>query len=207
MRRCWCTRRPAASDRRRSSWAFWPARVIATAGSTEKLALVRELGAEVAIDYRQDGFVGAVLAATDGRGVDVAFDTIGGAVTTLTFTCMAFGGRHLMVGFTGGIEAEDEGMVPRPIVFGNLSLCGVCLAYVDDPRAAKQARNGYNFASRADGAAVHAQVLDLVRQGTVRPLVGLELPFGSLPAGLEALERRATVGRVVVRLPGDAATP
>lgn len=180
------------------------ARVIATAGSAQKLALCQALGAEVVIDYRNADFVDAVLDATDGRGVDVAFDTIGGAVTRSTFTCMAFNGRHLMVGFSAGIEAEDTGIVPRPIVFGNLSLCGVCLAYVDDPRQAKQARNGYNFPSHADGEEIHARLLDLVHQGKVRPLVGLELPFASLPAGLEALQRRETVGRVVVRLSDGA---
>ena len=176
------------------------ARVIATAGSAEKLALCEALGADVLVDYRTTDFVDAALAATGGSGVDVAFDTLGGDVTRSTFTCMAFNGRHLVVGFTSGIEAEDQGIVPRPIVFGNLSLCGVCLAYVDDPREAKQARNGYNLPSRELGERVHAQVVELVRQGQVRPVVGLELPFASLPAGLEALERRETVGRVVVRL-------
>jgi NADPH2:quinone reductase len=176
------------------------ARVLATAGSPEKLAVCRELGADVAIDYRAGDFVDAVLDATDGRGVDVAFDTIGGAVTRSTFPCMAFNGRHLLVGFASGIEAEDRGIVPRPILFGNFSLCGVCLAYVDDPRAAKQASQGYNFFSHADAEALHARLLDLLHQRVVRPLVGLELPFASLPSGLDALERRETVGRVVVRL-------
>jgi len=89
-------------------------------------------------------------------------------------------------------------------VFGNLSLCGVCLAYVDDPRSAKRHGNGYNLPSRALGARVHAHLLDLVRRGAVRPLVGLEVPFASLPAALLALERRETVGRVVVRLANGA---
>jgi NADPH2:quinone reductase len=178
------------------------ARVVATAGSGRKLALCEELGAEVVVDYRRADFVDAVPTATDGRGVDVAFDTLGGAVTRSTFSCMAFNGRHLMVGFTSGIEAEDEGIVPRPIVFGNLSLCGVCLAYVDNPRDAKQASNGYNFPSHADGERIHTRLVDLVHQATVRPLVGLELPFASLPVGLEALQNRETVGRVVVGLSG-----
>ncbi len=141
-----------------------------------------------------------VLDATDGRGVDVAFDTIGGSVTTSTFRCMAFNGRHLMIGFTSGIEAEDTGIVPRPVMFGNFSLCGVCLAYVDDQGEAKRDRGGFNFASRAEGLRIHDQVLDLVQRGAVRPVVGLEVPFASLPEGAEALERRETVGRVVVRL-------
>lgn len=175
------------------------ARVITTAGSPEKVELCRSLGADVAIDYRDVDFVETVLAATDGRGVDVAFDSIGGEITTKTFRCMAFNGRHLLVGFAAGIEAEDRGIVPRPVLFGNFSLCGVCHAYVDDPLQLKKAA-GHNFPSHADGERVHARVLDLVRHGRVRPVVGADVAFGDLPGALQALADRKTVGRVVVRV-------
>src|SRR5204862_6498832 len=93
----------------------------------------RELGAELAINYREAEFVEAVLDATDGRGVDVAFDAVSGDVTLQTFRCMAFNGRHILAGFASGIEQEDEGLVPRPVLFGNFSLVGEGHAYVDDP--------------------------------------------------------------------------
>lgn len=173
------------------------ARVIATAGSAEKLELCRSLGADVAVNYRETDFVDAVLEATDGRGVDVAFDSIGGEVTTETFRCMAFNGRHLLVGFASGIEAEDAGIVPRPVLFGNFSLSGVCHAYADDPREVKRAI-GHNFPSHADGERVHADILELIRQGRIRPVVGREVAFGDLPAALQAMAERQTVGRVVV---------
>jgi NADPH2:quinone reductase len=175
------------------------ARVITTAGSPEKVELCRSLGADVAINYRDTGFADAVLEATDGRGVDVAFDSVGGEVTTETFRCMAFNGRHLLIGFASGIEAEDAGIVLRPVLFGNFSLCGVCHAYVDDPGELKRAA-GYNFPSHADGERVHAHVLELVRDGRVRPVVGKEVSFGELPAALKAMADRKTVGRVVVRV-------
>ncbi len=175
------------------------ARVIALAGSAEKAHFCAQLGADVAIDTSATDFVEAALEATGGRGVDVAFDTIGGEVTTRTFRCMAFGGRHVLAGFASGIEAEDEGMVPRPILFGNFSLVGVCLAYVDDPLAVKTA-TGSNFPSRSDALAMHDQILGLVASGAVRPLVGLDVPFEELPAALDAMERRRTVGRIVVRV-------
>jgi NADPH2:quinone reductase len=174
------------------------ARVIATAGSAEKLELCRSLGADVAIDYR-NGFFDAVMAVTHERGVDVAFDTVGGPVTLETFRCMAFGGRHLAVGFSGGIEAEDEGMVPRPILFGSFDFCGVILAYVDDPLAVKRV-SGFNLPSRALGESIHASVLSLVDSGAVRPVVGRTVAFSELPDALAAMEARQTVGRVVVRL-------
>jgi NADPH:quinone reductase len=175
------------------------ARVITTAGSPEKVELCRSLGAEVAIDYRDTAFVDSVLQATDGRGVDVAFDSVGGEVTTETFRCMAFNGRHLLVGFASGIEAEDQGIVPRPVLFGNFSLCGVCHAYVDDPRQLKRAA-GFNFPSHSDGERVHARVLELVRSGQVRPVVGKQVRFDELPGALQTMADRQTVGRVVVEV-------
>jgi NADPH2:quinone reductase len=175
------------------------ARVIATAGSHDKTHLAAQLGADVAIDYRATDFVAAVLEATDGLGVDVAFDTIGGDVTTQTFRCMAYGGRHLLVGFASGIEAEDEGsIVPRPLLFGNFSLVGVCHSYVDDPVAVRRAA-GVNFPSRAQGEALHRELLDHVAAGRLRAVVGLDVPWSELPSALAAMERRETVGRVVIR--------
>jgi NADPH2:quinone reductase len=172
------------------------ARVIATAGSAEKVDLCRSLGADVAINYLESDFVEAVLNATDGRGVDVAFDSVGGDVTIRTFRCMAFNGRHLLVGFASGIEAEDEGIVPRPVLFGNFSLYGVCLAYVDDPVALKQL-SSYNFPSHADGLRIHTRILELILDGSVRPIVGSEVAFEDLPSGLQSMADRRTVGRNV----------
>jgi NADPH:quinone reductase len=173
------------------------ARVIATAGAPEKLALATELGADVVVDYREDDFVARVLEATDGRGVDVAFDTVGGATTVETFRCMAFGGRHLLVGFASGIEAEDEGIVPRPVLFGNFSLVGVCHAYIDDPLEFKRA-TGLNFPSHADGVRLHEEILRMMAAGTIQPVVGSTSPFSTLPEIVTLMESRATMGRNVV---------
>jgi NADPH:quinone reductase len=173
------------------------ARVIATAGTPQKLKFATELGADVAIDYRNDDFVAQVLDATDGRGVDVAFDSVGGATTVETFRCMAFGGRHLLVGFASGIEAEDEGIVPRPVLFGNFSLVGVCHAYTEDSLAFKRA-TGLNFPSHADGVRLHEDLLRMIAAGTIRPIAGSTSSFSALPEIVSAMESRATIGRNVV---------
>jgi NADPH2:quinone reductase len=173
------------------------ARVIATAGSVQKLRLAAQLGAEVAIDYRNGDFVEQVLDATGGRGVDVAFDTVGGAMTLETFRCMAFGGRHLLVGFASGIEAEDEGIVPRPVLFGNFSLVGVCHAYTDDALEFKRA-SGLNFPAHADGVRVHDELLNMIDAGTIHPIAGSTSSFMALPEIVGAMESRATIGRNVV---------
>ncbi len=173
------------------------ARVIATAGGPHKLRFATELGADIAIDYRSDDFVARVLDATGGRGVDVAFDSVGGATTIETFRCMAFGGRHLLVGFASGIEAEDEGIVPRPVLFGNFSLVGVCHAYTEDSLELKRA-TGFNFPSHADGARLHEDLLRMIAAGTIRPIAGSTSSFSALPEIVGAMESRATMGRNVV---------
>ncbi|MCU1429964.1 MAG: alcohol dehydrogenase [Actinomycetia bacterium] len=175
------------------------ARVFSTAGSAAKLQLCLDLGAERAINYREDDFVEAVLEATDGRGVDVAFDAVSGDVTLQTFRCMAFNGRHVLAGFASGIEQEDAGLVPRPVLFGNFSLVGVCHAYVEDTIDFKRA-TGFNFPAHRDGERLHAELLDLIDAGSIRPVVGRAVTFDELPFALDAMERRDTVGRTVVQL-------
>jgi NADPH:quinone reductase len=175
------------------------AKVIATAGSNEKLALCLDLGADVAINYREQPFVDAVQEATGGRGVDVAFDSVGGQVTLDTGKCMAFNGRLLLAGFASGIEGEDAGITPRPVVFGNFSLVGVCHAYVSDPLEFRKLV-GFNFVAQSEGDKTHAIVLDLIRAGRLRPVVGRHIDFTEIPEGLEAMRRRETVGRIVATL-------
>jgi NADPH2:quinone reductase len=176
------------------------ARVIAVAGGERKTEFCNGLGAARVVDHHTEDFAEVALAETGGRGVDVAFDTVGGETTVRTFRCMAFNGRHLLVGFASGIEQEDEGIVPRPVLFGNFSLAGVCHAYIDDPIAFKEMTGGFNFPAHRDGERLHAQLLSLVTRGEIRPVVDREVAFEDLPAALEAMARRETIGRVVVRV-------
>ncbi len=173
------------------------ARVLATAGGAEKVARCLELGADVAIDYRADDFAAAVLEATEGRGVDVVCDLVGGATTTATFPCVAFGGRHVLAGFSGGIEAEDAGIVPRPILFGNFDVCGVMLSYRSDPAIVKR-HSGFNLFSRADGERVQRHLVELLDAGRIRPVVGRTAPWTDLPVELQRLANRETTGRTVL---------
>ena len=138
---------------------------------------------------------------TNGRGLDVAFDTVGGSVTTETFRAMAFNGRHLIIGFASGIETEERPLAIQPSIYGNFDLVGVCFAYVDSPRPARAF--GMNFLSTDQGVESWNRVLQLTRAGTIRPVIGRQIEFAEVPAGLEALERRATTGRTVVRTPPD----
>ena len=137
------------------------------------------------------------MEATGGRGVDVVCDLVGGATTEQSFRAIALGGRCVIAGFSGGIGAEDSGIVPRPIVFGNFSLLGVMLAYVDDPAPIKRA-SGWNFFQRGTGLRVHEHLCELLAAGRIRPVVGRSASYADLPAELERMEARQTVGRTIL---------
>jgi NADPH2:quinone reductase len=182
------------------------ARVIATVGSDGKAALVRSLGAELVVNYRTEDFVERVLEATDGAGVELCFDGVGGETMLQSLRCLGRGGRHLVVGFASGIEAEETPMVSgRALCFGNFDILGVILAYVD-PAAARHASRRmpqpaprFNPPTTDVGERVQAHLLKLLAAGSIRPIVGATVPFEDLARALEEMESRSTVGRIVVR--------
>ena len=81
-------------------------RVIATAGSAEKCKRCLELGADAAANYREDDWVETVRAATDGRGVDVILDSIGGSYLEQNLSALAIDGSLVLIGLMGGAKAE-----------------------------------------------------------------------------------------------------
>lgn len=171
--------------------------MIATAGGPEKVAFARKLGTDVVIDYRDGGFADAVVDATAGLGVDVAFDTVSGSVTTETFRCMGLHGRHLLAGFSEDIANDGASLSPQAAIYGNFSLCGVCLVYVTDP-VGTRATLGFNWPGRAEGQIAHKKILEMLRAGTIRTVITEEIGFDALPEAMERQERRETMGRIVV---------
>jgi NADPH2:quinone reductase len=176
------------------------ATVFATAGTDEKVARCRSLGADVAVNYSSDDFAAAVLDATDGRGVDVVFDNVGQAVMEASLNCTAYNGRYLMMGFASNkLVADEPFVVPRRVALGNLKLCGVLLNYqTDDMVGVIKRAMGWNVAPRALGERATDEILQLVRSGAVHAVVGSTPTFDELPAALAAMASRDTVGRVVV---------
>jgi len=179
------------------------ARVIATAGGPAKATRCRELGADVVIDSRQEGFaeelVERVLIETDGRGADVVFDNVGEAVFDASIRATAYDGRYLMMGFASNKAVADEPwIVPRQILMANIRLCGVTLAYADDGlRSLVKRAMGWNLASGRQGAAIMHEVVALVEQGAVQPVVGRVVGFEDLPVAITAMADRQTTGRVI----------
>jgi NADPH2:quinone reductase len=180
------------------------ARVIAVAGGARKTALCETLGADVVVDHTSADVLEAVNEATSGRGVDVVFDGVGGDTFPTSIRCLARNGRHVMIGFSGGIETEDQrAIVPRALMFANVSVLGVLLGYSSDP-AGVRAAAGYNLVPRAVGETIHGALVDLLDRGKIRPVIGNRVQFEDLPVALDEMDRRATVGRTVVEMPSPA---
>jgi NADPH:quinone reductase len=178
------------------------AQVFATAGTDAKVQLCRELGADVAINYRDTDFATVVLAETNDRGVDVVFDNVGEAVMEASMKCTAYNGQYLMMGFASHKEVADEPfIVPRRIALGNFKLCGVLLAYSSDEMSALvKTAMGWNFAPSELGAAIMGEIVTLVEQQRIHPVVGSVVDFDGLPAAMAAMANRETVGRTIITL-------
>jgi NADPH2:quinone reductase len=158
------------------------ARVLATAGGPAKVEVCRSLGAEVVIDYLADDFVAAVKDATDGRGADVIYDSVGGETFTKSTKCIAFEGRIVVIGFAGGVMAQAA---TNHILIKNYSVVGLHwgLYRAKDPGVIP---------------ATHEALLALWADRLIDPLVADELPMAQAAAGIARLAERGTVGKVVV---------
>ena len=143
-----------------------------------------------------------MLADTDNIGVDIVFDNVGEAVMADSFACTAYNGTYLMMGFASNkVVADEKFIVPRQVTMGNFKLCGVLLNYQSDDMIGmiKQGM-GWNVAPRELGELATADIVEQVKAGTVRAVVGSAPSFEDLPAAMEAMGSRNTTGRVIVML-------
>ncbi len=173
------------------------ARVLATAGGAEKARLCRELGAELAIDHREQDFAAAVLDHTREVGADVVCDLAGGDFSEKSWRCTAREGRYLCVGFA---DDPKNGFTPRalrPLCPANISVVGVMLAYIENLPPALR-RMGMNPFGRRVGDEVHADLLRLLAEKRIRPIVGQRVSLEEAGRALDAHEQRRTAGRTVV---------
>ncbi len=161
------------------------ARVIATAGGPEKTALLKKMGVELAIDYQETpDFVDLIRAHTDGRGVDVCFDPVGGDVFDRSRRCMAWDGRLLVIGFTSGRIADAP---TNHILLKNYSVVGVHwgASVGRNPEPSEQARQ---------------KIFALLEDGRLDPPVFPPYAFEDVPTALDDIHHRRTWGKVIVEL-------
>jgi len=173
------------------------ARVFATAGGGEKVALCRELGAELAVDHRETSFADAVLDHTADVGAEVVLDLAGGGFVADAWRAVAREGRYLAVGFADDPENGTGGTPLRPTCIGNFSIVGVIGAYMSNVPGALR-RTGFNPFGREVADAVHADLLRLVASGDVKPHVGRRVSLHEAASALEAHEQRRSLGRTAV---------
>lgn len=157
--------------------------VFATAGSPEKCAACVRLGAARAINYRDEDFVHALKQATNGEGVDVILDIIGGEYVQRNLSCLSLYGRLIQI----GLMSESKSIVDfRPLLQKRLTISGSTL------RARAPTEKG------VIARELQSNVWPLVERGEVRPIVHATFPLERAADAHRMLESGEVVGKVVL---------
>ena len=162
------------------------ARVAVTAGSEEKLARCRELGADITINYRDQDFVAALSEATDGHGADIILDNMGASYLGRNVDALAMDGHIVVIGMQGGRKGEvdlSKLMGKR----GSITATGLRGRPLTGP--------GGKAEIVAD---VLAKLWPLIADGSVQPVVSIELPIAEAPLAHQLLDSPETVGKVIL---------
>jgi len=155
--------------------------VIAAASSQEKLEVARARGADHVVLYAREPFRDAVKRLTEGRGADVVFDPVGGAVFEESVRCIAWGARLLVIGFTGGIGLARTNL----LLIKGASVLGV--------RAGEAVRK-----NPALGEVRLKALLEWAEAGKIRPNVSHRLPLEDYAQAMRLLIDRKAIGRVAL---------
>ena len=164
------------------------ARVFATAGSPEKCAACATLGAERAINYRDEDFVAVVKGRTDGRGADVILDMVGGDYIPRNVDCLALEGRLVLIALQRGARAE---LNFATLMFRRLTITGSSLR----PRTVEQ--------KGAIARALRANVWPLLESGQVRPIVHARFPLAEAAAAHRLMESSTHIGKIILEVGGS----
>jgi NADPH2:quinone reductase len=158
------------------------ARVIAAASSPEKLALCRQYGADETIDYSKEDLRERLKSLTGGRGVDVAYDPVGGSYTETVLRNMAWRGRLLVIGFTSG-------EIPRPPL--NLPLLKGCsIVGVFYGSFTEHEPQRYRELLQ--------ELMQWLAEGRIKPAVTVHRPIEEAAAVLQDVAARRVLGKVVL---------
>ncbi len=159
------------------------ARVIAAASSDEKLAVCREHGADLTINYSTEDLRGAIKAATDGKGPDVIYDPVGGSYTEPAFRSIGWRGRYLVVGFANG---DIPALPLNLMLLKGASLVGVFWG---------------EFAKREPKANASAmqQLLGWLADGTIKPRISGRYALAETAQALNDMAARKVMGKVVIK--------
>ncbi len=162
------------------------AEVYATAGSAEKCAACEKLGAARAINYREEDFVAVIKEATNGEGVNVILDMVGGDYVQRNFEVLAIEGRLVNIAFLGGVKAQVNF---DPFLRKRLTFSGSTL------RARSVEQKG------AIAASLHEKVWPLLEDGTIRSVIDSTVPLADAAKAHERMESSAHIGKIVLTVP------
>lgn len=158
------------------------ARVIAVASSEEKRAICRAHGADETLSTKEDDLKDGLRALSEGKGVDVVYDCVGGGLAEPAFRALAWKGRYLVVGFASG-------EIPR-LPLNLFLLKGASALGVFWGEAVKRDPDGHRANLR--------YALEAVAAGTLRPHIHTTLPLTRIREGLELLSQRQVSGKVIL---------
>ena len=159
------------------------ARVIVTAGSAQKCAACRELGADVAINYREGDFVEATLRATDGKGADVILDMVGGDYLPRNTAAAAVEGRIALIATQGGNKAELD---LRPLMVKRLTITASTLR-------AQPVQNKGRIA-----AALRQHVWPLFGTHALKPVIHARFPLADAAGAHRLMESDTHIGKILL---------
>ena len=160
-------------------------RVIATAGSDEKVRACLEIGADAAINYRTEDFVARTLALTGGRGADVVLDMVAGDYIPRNLEALALEGRLVVIGLQGGAKAQVNFVT---ILQRRLTITGSTLRARSIEEKGRLARE------------VERHVWPLLTSGAVKPLIHATFPLDRAAEAHRMLEAGTHVGKIVLVL-------
>jgi NADPH:quinone reductase len=159
------------------------ATVIAAASSEEKLGVAQARGADHLVLYAREPFRDAVKRITDGRGVDVVYDPVGGEIFENSVRCIAWGARLLVIGFTGGIGLARTNL----LLIKGASVLGV--------RAGEAVRK-----NPALGEIRQQKLLEWAEANRIRPNISHRLPLEDYARAMRLLVDRKAIGRVALMM-------
>jgi len=162
--------------------ALGAGKIIATAGSDDKLEVLKGQGADIAINYQTRDFVDIVKRETGGHGADIIYDPVGGELGERNTKCVAFEGRIVLIGFTSG---KFSNFASNHILIKNYSVIGLHWGSYRDRNPAKIQQTWKELFALYEG-------------GKLKPVIGGRFPMESVADAMELLASRKAVGKIVM---------
>ncbi|MGD9949938.1 MAG: NAD(P)H-quinone oxidoreductase [Desulfobulbus sp.] len=159
------------------------AKVFVTAGSEVKCEACRRLGADIAINYHRDDYVSIIHAATEGKGVDVILDMVGGDYIQRNLKVAARGGRIVNIAYLKGSKVEIDML---PILVKHLTLTGSTLR----PRSTEE--------KACIALALRKNIWPLIARGQIKPQIAARFPLKDVADAHKLMERGEHIGKIIL---------